>query len=97
MPPLLPALNAIVSLLSPGVIEVIAGALGVLEGIAVCVADSLPGPASFTGLISTLYAVPLVRVVRPSLESLVIVIGLLVIDAPGSLTRHVAPPSVEYS
>ena len=97
LPPLLPALNAIESFLSPGVIDVIAGALGALAGIAVCVADSLPGPEVFTARISTLYAVPFVSAVRPSLDNLVMVIGLLVIDVPGSRRRHVAPPSVEYS
>ena len=35
--------------------------------------------------------------VSPSLESLVMLIGLLVIDVPASRKRHVAPPSVEYS
>ena len=54
LPPLLPALNATESFLSPGVIDVIAGALGALAGIAVCVADSFPGPDVFTARISTL-------------------------------------------
>ena len=53
LPPLLPALKATESFLSPGVIDVIAGALGALAGIAVCVADSFPGPEVFTARIST--------------------------------------------
>ena len=97
LPPLLPTLNATESFPSPGLIAVIDGALGAVAGIAVCVADSLPGPELFTALMSTLYAVPFVSEVRPSLESLVMVIGLLVIDVPGSRILQVAPPSVEYS
>ena len=76
---------------------VIAGALGALAGIAVWVADSLPEPESLTARMSTSYAVPFVSAVSPSLESLVMVIGLLVIDEPASRSRQVAPPSVEYS
>ena len=54
LPPLFPELNATDSFPSPGVIAVIAGALGALAGIAVWVADSLPGPESFTARTSTL-------------------------------------------
>jgi hypothetical protein len=54
LPPLFPALNAIESFPSPGVIAVIAGALGELAGMAVWVADSLPGPELFTALMTTL-------------------------------------------
>ena len=97
LPPLFPALNATDNLPSPGVIAVIAGALGALAGIAVWVADSLPGPELLTARMSTLYAVPFVSAVSPSLESLVMEIGLLVIDEPASRSRQVAPPSVDYS
>ena len=54
LPPLFPALKVMESFLSPGVIAVIAGALGALAGIAVRVADSFPGPETFTARISTL-------------------------------------------
>jgi hypothetical protein len=96
-PPELPGVNATDKRPSDDEIDSIVGAAGAPAGITVLVADSRPAPAMFTALIKTSYAVPFARLVRPSAEILVIVIGLLVIDAPGSRMRQVAPPSVEYS
>lgn len=70
------------------------GTDGRVNGVAVVVNDALPGPAAFTARIRTEYVVPLVNEDVPSLDNVVITMGLAVV--PKERFLHVTPPSVEY-
>ena len=80
------AVNATESWVFPEIILVIAGASGVVEGVAAVLPVAVPSPIVFTARICTLYEVPLLKPVM--------VIGLVV--AAGETAVKVLPPSVEY-
>ena len=77
-----------------GVTDSDSGTDGSVNGVAVVVADALPGPAALTARMRTAYVVPLVNEDVPSLDKVVITIGLAVV--PSERARQVTPPSVEY-
>ena len=77
-----------------GVTDKLRGTDGSVSGVAVVVADALPGPAALTARIRTEYVVPFVNEDVPSLDNVVTTMGLAVV--PSERARHVTPPSVEY-
>jgi hypothetical protein len=95
-PPLAPRVKATLTDRSREVIDRLAGAAGTVLGVAQRSDDAAPDPTALTARTCTQYSVPFVKSVVPSLDNLVMVIGLPVVSL-SVLERQVAPRSVEYS